>query len=149
MLGLGEAVGGLVKEALGPLLNLIPDPNARKEAEEKFNSQILGALTGLVKGQLAINQQEAAHPSVFVAGWRPFIGWVCGAGFAWAFLLQPFVSFFVVIFSNVDPAKLPELDTGQLLSLALGMLGLGGLRTYEKQIGTARSVWRKQLTSED
>jgi len=145
MFGLKEGISEVIKTVAAPILRLIPDPNARKEAEEQFNNNLLNALVGLVQGQLAINAKEAEHPSVWVAGWRPAIGWVCAAGFAWAFLLQPFAEFVVIVFDVLpENVELPKLDTGQLMSLALGMLGLGGLRTYEKQLGVARQMWRKK-----
>ena len=133
----------LIKTALGPILDgvlkLIPDKNAREAAREQFESQILNAMVGLVQGQLAINEQQAKHPSVFVAGARPFLLWVCGAGYAWTFVLQPLANWGLVAFgSDVEP--LPSLDLGPLSTLTLGMLGLGGLRTYEKRLGVARET---------
>jgi hypothetical protein len=99
---------------------------------------MLVAMTGLVQGQLAINQKEAEHGSIFVAGWRPFIGWVCGFGVAWQFVLSP-IGTWIVVISGVDIPPIPVLDTGPLMTLMLGMLGLGGLRTYEKRLGVART----------
>ena len=98
---------------------------------------MLGALTGLVAGQLRINEQEAKHGSIFVAGWRPAIGWICGGGIAWNFILQPLISWVAFIF-GVDITDAPVLDVGPLMILLGGMLGLGGLRTYEKRLGVAR-----------
>lgn len=132
----------LVKAALGPILDgvlrLIPDKNAREAAKEQFESQILNAMVGLVQGQLEINKQQAAHPSVFVAGARPFLLWVCGFAYAWTFVLQPLGTWAVLV-AGVDVPPLPTLDLGPLSTLTLGMLGLGGLRTYEKRLGVARS----------
>ena len=135
-------LGSLLKSALGPILDgvlrLIPDKGARGEAKEQFELQMLAAMTGLVQGQLAINQKEAEHGSIFVAGWRPFIGWVCGFGVAWQFVLSP-IGTWIVVISGVDIPPIPVLDTGPLMTLMLGMLGLGGLRTYEKRLGVART----------
>ena len=135
-------LGSLLKSALGPILDgvlrLIPDKGARAEAKEQFELQMLAAMTGLVQGQLAINQKEAEHGSIFVAGWRPFIGWVCGFGVAWQFVLSP-IGTWIVVISGVDIPPIPVLDTGPLMTLMLGMLGLGGLRTYEKRLGVART----------
>lgn len=77
------------------------------------------------KAQVEINKLEAQHRSLFVAGWRPFIGWVCGMGLAWHFLGGPIAEY-------VTDAPLPEFDTGALISLVISLLGLGGLRTFEK-----------------
>jgi len=90
------------------------------------------------RAQLEVNKQEAASTSLFVAGWRPFIGWVCGGAFAWSFVLQPFAAFWVkVADSGFDVRALPSLDTSAMMPVLLGMLGLGGLRTVEKIRGAA------------
>ena len=133
---------GLIKTALSPILEgvlrFIPDKNKRAEAKELFEGQILTAMTSLVQGQLEINKAEAQHASIFVAGWRPAIGWICGAGIGWNFVIKPIVVW-VGFLSGVDMALAPELDTSELMTLLLGMLGLGGLRTYEKRIGVSRT----------
>ena len=74
-------------------------------------------------GQLAINNVEAAHKSIFVSGWRPFIGWVCGLGLFYNVLLNPILSVWFTM---------PAVDPAQLYPVLMGMLGLGGLRTAEK-----------------
>ena len=133
--------GDLLKGALGPIidgfLKLIPDKNAREAAKEKMEAEMLVAMTSLVQGQLDINMKEAEHNSIFVAGWRPGIGWICGAALAWNFILQPIVSWGAFV-AGVDLANMPTLDTGELTTILLGMLGLGGLRTYEKKLGVHR-----------
>lgn len=89
--------------------------------------------------QIAVNAQEASHDSIFVAGWRPFIGWVCGLAFTWAFLLYPMFSFFVVAFGlPVDLTLVPELDLAAMMPVLMGMLGLGAMRSWEKREGVAR-----------
>jgi hypothetical protein len=98
---------------------------------------MLTAMTGLVQGQLEINKMEAQHGSIFVAGWRPAIGWICGSALGWNFIVQPIITWAAFI-SGVDMADAPRLDTGELTTILLGMLGLGGLRTYEKRLGVAR-----------
>ena len=108
------------------------------EMQQTGELAALAADTELAKGQLAVNAKEAEHSDVFVAGWRPFIGWVCGVGFLYSFLLQPFLVFLSVL-SGVPGTDFPVIDVAALMTLALGMLGLGGLRTYEKQQGVARS----------
>lgn len=86
--------------------------------------------------QAEINRVEASHRSIFVAGWRPFIGWVCGAGFLWAFLGHPIFEW-VVALMEVELTA-PVLETDPLLELVLAMLGLGGLRTVEKMNGRSK-----------
>ena len=89
--------------------------------------------------QIAVNAQEAKHDSIFVAGWRPFIGWVCGLAFTWAFLLYPMFSFFVVALGiPVDLTLVPELDLASMMPVLMGMLGLGAMRSWEKKAGVAR-----------
>jgi hypothetical protein len=88
----------------------------------------------LALAQIEVNKAEAASGSVFKGGWRPFIGWVCGGAFAYHFVLQP-VIVFVVLAVGVDLPPLPEFDMTSLMTVLMGMLGLGGLRTYEKKQG--------------
>jgi hypothetical protein len=135
---LGDLLKGVIGPIIKPFTRLIPDPNARAEAEEQLEANMLTAITGLVQGQLAINAKEAEHGSIFVAGWRPFIGWICGAALAWSFLLSPFVTW-IAFMLGANLEGIPVLDVGPLMTLVLGMLGLGGLRTYEKRLGVART----------
>ena len=90
-----------------------------------------------VMAQMEVNKQEAAHRSLFVAGWRPFIGWTCGVSLAWHFVLSPVVVF-VTAWAGVEMPTLPTFDMDSLMTVLLGMLGLGGLRTYEKSKGLSR-----------
>jgi hypothetical protein len=139
-------IGDLLKGAIGPIvdgfLKFIPDKNARAEAKEQMETQMLAAMTSLVQGQLAINQKEAEHGSIFVAGWRPAIGWICGIALGWNYIIQPIISW-AAFASGVDLVDAPRLDTGELTTILLGMLGLGGLRTYEKRLGVARTGVKK------
>lgn len=95
---------------------------------EKDNQQVMA--------QLLINQEEAKHDSIFVAGWRPFIGWVCGSAFAYTFIIQP-MAVFVIVSTKWAAPPLPTLDMAPMLTVLGGMLGLGALRTYEKTKGVA------------
>ena len=136
--------GDLLKSALGPImdgvLRLIPDKNARAEAKEQMEGQMLTAMTALVQGQLAVNAKEAEHGSIFVAGWRPAIGWICGLGLAWNFVVQPLIAWVAFLVPGApDLSGAPQLEIGELMTILGGMLGLGGLRTYEKRLGVART----------
>jgi len=91
------------------------------------------AIAQQLHDQSAVNQAEAANSNVFIAGWRPFIGWVCGAGLATQFILAPFITWIAALCKH--PVQFPALDMGTLLTLLLGMLGLGGMRTFEKVNG--------------
>ena len=87
--------------------------------------------------QVDLNAVEAKHRSRWVAGWRPFIGWVCGSALAWTFIVQPLLVYLLAVFSPETPAP-PGVDLAGLYPVLLGMLGLGGLRTYEKKQGVAK-----------
>lgn len=91
----------------------------------------------LAKGQLEINAAEAKHRSIFVAGWRPFIGWTCGIALAWHFVLAPVV-IFGAGYVGIALPELPTFDMDSLMTVLLGMLGLGGLRTFEKAKGLTK-----------
>ena len=84
----------------------------------------------LAKGQLEVNKTEAASKSLFVAGWRPFIGWTCGLGFLGNFILIPLGNFVLAV-AEVD-IVIPMIDTSQMMPVLMGMLGLGAMRTVEK-----------------
>ena len=91
----------------------------------------------LAMGQLEVNKTEAAHADIFVSGWRPFIGWVCGGAFAWNYIL----SHIVILFAQIAGTEIQpiQLDLSEMMPVLLGMLGLGGYRSYEKSKGVARS----------
>lgn len=107
---------------------LWPDKTEQQRAE-------LAAAVTIVQGQLGINQVEAASHSSFVAGWRPFVGWTCGAALAAEFVLRPALQFGFAAAGHPLP-ELPTLD-GKLWELLFGMLGFGTLRTFEKVKGVA------------
>jgi hypothetical protein len=112
-----------------------PDPEKAAAAKlELFKMQQSGELAAMA-GQMEINKVEAANPSVFVSGWRPAIGWVCGAGFAIQFVVGPLAEWGSAFYGH--PVKFPAMDTGTMMPLLLGMLGLGGMRTAEKIQGVA------------
>ena len=87
--------------------------------------------------QVELNKVEAAHRSVFVAGWRPFIGWVCGAGLAYTFLGHPLLEWAAALWARPE-LKPPVLMTDYLMELVVALLGLGTLRTVEKLGGKSR-----------
>ena len=85
----------------------------------------------LARGQLEINKAEASHRNIFVAGWRPFIGWTCGVALFWHFVGLP-ITMFVIAWLQLDMPILPKFEMETLMTVLMGMLGLGGLRTFEK-----------------
>jgi hypothetical protein len=116
---------------------LWPDPAQADAAKlELFKLQQSGELTQMT-GQLEINKVEAASSSVFVAGWRPFIGWTCGAALVYTFLLYPLLQWLAALLHpNMPIPVLVNMD--MLWELMFGMLGFGGLRTFEKLKGVAK-----------
>lgn len=113
-----------------------PDPAQAAQAKlELIKLQQSGELT-LIAGQLEINKAEAANPSPFTSGWRPFIGWTCGAGFAVQFVIGPLAEWGSTLAGH--PLKFPPMDTATMMPLLFGMLGLGAYRTVEKIQGVAR-----------
>jgi hypothetical protein len=127
--------------------HFFPDPAKKAEAQlELLKMQQTGELaqlaadTDLAKGQLAINLKEAESPNTFIAGARPFILWVCGIAFAYNYILQPFLMFFVFAFGTAEMVKqmalLPDLQMEEMIPVLLGLLGLGYYRTREKMSGT-------------
>ena len=118
------------------LINKIwPDPAARASAEAQLIKAQMDAALASVQQQIDINKIEAASPNVFVSGWRPSIGWACGAAFALHFVILPVLNWIVGLFGHA-PIVIPfDMDT--LSTVLMGMLGLGGLRTFEKMRGVA------------
>ena len=87
--------------------------------------------------QTDINKAEAQHRSIFVAGWRPFIGWTCGVALAYHFVVAPLI-LFGAGWAGVEIPELPNFDMDSLMTVLLGMLGLGGMRTFEKAKGLTK-----------
>lgn len=114
---------------------LFPDPAEKAKAEMDMMVLLQTQDLQRVLGQLEINAREASSPHLIVAGWRPFIGWCCGAGFLWATIGHPVAAW--VAAAKGWPAP-PSIDTETLLYVLGGMLGLGTLRTVEKVRGAAK-----------
>jgi hypothetical protein len=125
---------------LGPLIEKlverIPDPAARERAKLEAEATLLNASIEEMKGQVAINVEEAKNPSVFVAGWRPAIGWSCALAFAFLYVIAPVVQWIAQIYGVV--ILLPKFDADSLMSLTFGMLGIAGFRTFEKVKGVTK-----------
>lgn len=126
----------LLTPLIDQLIAHIPDPQARDKARKQAEQDLLGFIAQQQNAQTEINKIEAAHPKIFVSGWRPFIGWVCGASLAYTYIVAPFWSWVLVLW--YPGVSLPALPTESLFELVLALLGLGGLRTYEKTKGVTR-----------
>lgn len=128
---------------LGPLFEVgktlidrfLPDPEKKREAEMELVRMAADGELKQVIAQLEINAREAAHPSVWVAGWRPFFGWAGGAGFVYATIVQPLLAWAAAIKGWPVP---PALNLDLLWVVITGMLGIGGLRTFEKSKGVSK-----------
>lgn len=127
-------IAPIVDKVLGIFDKIIPDTNARAAAAAAFTREVMELDFKTISDQIAVNLQEAKSDKLWVSGWRPFVGWVCGSALAWQFVIQPFLVFFIAWYEWQLP-PLPALDTGSLMALLMGMLGLGGMRTYEKLNG--------------
>ena len=128
MFGVDDAIAAGLKI----LDKFIPD----QEAKAKAAAELRDSLQAWDAQQTAVNAVEAAHRSNFVAGWRPFIGWVCGLAFAYHFIVLPLTAFIMAATGKTFP--LPPFDISALMTVLMGMLGLGGLRTFEKLKGVAK-----------
>lgn len=112
---------------------LLPDKQAQDAAKAQLIQMQLAGQLNEIAAQIEVNKAEAANANWFVAGWRPFIGWVCGIGLVSQFVVAPFATWIASLLGH--PIAFPSLDMGTLLTLLGGMLGLGGMRTYEKLQG--------------
>lgn len=134
---IGSNVGDAVTKIIG-MFKVDPTVALTKQVEvEEIKLQLAGKLQDAVnaqlQGQLDTNKQEAASTSMFVAGWRPFIGWICGVGLGTQFIVNPLFTWISALSTKTHvPIPFPTLDLGTLMTLLFGMLGLGAMRTYEK-----------------
>jgi hypothetical protein len=126
---------GLLDTLVGPVTSIIdkiiPDKDQAAKLAHEIATMSEKMANEQMLAQLEVNKAEAASGSLFKGGWRPAIGWICGLALFWSFILQPFLVFFLLVF-GVDLPPLPEIGTADLMPILLGMLGLGGLRSYEK-----------------
>lgn len=123
---------------LDKILGMIPDPEARAKAQRELTLELVKIEAQERMSQVELNKTEAQHASIFVAGWRPFIGWVGGVSLAWTFLLHPLITW-VALVSGYQ-GTIPELDTAPLMTLVMAMLGVGAMRSFDKYSGTDTKV---------
>jgi len=123
---------------LGNVLDrFFPDKEKAAQAQRAIETALLENAAQINLAQVEVNKEEAQHRTVFVAGWRPFIGWVCGVALAWHFVGVP-VTLFFIAWSGAEVPELPVFDMNSLMTVLTGMLGLGGLRTFEKMKGLTK-----------
>lgn len=131
----------MLASILDPISNLldkiVPDADERAKLAHEIATMAERHAHELALAQIEVNKAEAASGSIFKGGWRPFIGWVCGTAFAYHFVLQPLLIFLVALYGWEIP-NLPDFDMASLMTVLGGLLGLGGLRTFEKYKGVAK-----------
>src|SRR5258707_3350048 len=127
---LGENIGVVFKDIVGSFKT---DPTVALQVQERLTEAQLalqGKILDQITSQIDVDKAEASSTSVFVAGWRPAIGWICGLGLLSQFIVAPFATWIATLSGHA--LAYPSLDLGTLMTLLLGMLGLGGMRTFEK-----------------
>lgn len=134
---------GPISQLFNTVLTRVLPPEKMGEAERaRIESELLLAMSKMdwqaTEAQLQVNLEQAKHPSLFIAGARPFIMWVCGVALAYHFVLQPLLVFVITIMRWQTP-PLPSFDMNTLMTVLLGLLGLGGMRSFEKLKGVVGS----------
>ena len=130
-------ISSLIGPVSGILDKVIEDKDQKAKLAFELSTMADTHAQQALLAQLDINKAEAASGSLFKGGWRPFVGWICGFALLYHFILSPLIIFIVTLTGTTIP-PLPEFDMGSLMTVLLGMLGIGGLRTYEKQKGLTK-----------
>ena len=135
----------MIQALIGPVSNLVGKFIEDKDQKNKLAHELATLADRhaqeLAKGQIDANTQQAKHPSLFVAGARPAIMWICALGLLTQFFIMPIAEWATAIW--LPDVYLPELNTGELMTLTLSLLGLGGMRSFEKSKGVARENMKK------
>ncbi len=134
VLGLADSIIGISGKILDKFVE-------DKDLKTKINAELKKEMIALNMGQIQTNLEQAKHPSIFVSGARPSIMWICAFGLAWSYVLAPFLNWILIVSGSDIP--MPELNTEGLLTLTLSLLGLGGMRSWEKSKGIARENMKK------
>jgi len=135
------ALFGTITEIIG---KIIPDPQKAAEAKIRMfelaqagEFKELDANLQISLQQIEVNKIEAAQPGIFKGGWRPATGWICVFGFAYTFCARPLLPWVLTVTGVAEVPALPPIDTTEMMVLLGGMLGLGGMRTFERKNGKA------------
>lgn len=129
-------LGSLIQPVTDLISEAITDKDKAAEIAYKVSTLAATQAHEEVMGQLAVNKAEAESGSMFVGGWRPAVGWVCVAALALNFIVTPMFGPVIEAYTSIIMAP---LQTGEMMPILLGMLGLGGMRTFEKKHGVASS----------
>ena len=130
-------IQSLIAPVTGLLDKFIEDKDQKAKLAHEIATMSQKHIQELNLAQIEVNKAEAQSGSIFKGGWRPAVGWVCAIAFAYHFILKDLI-IFGASFAGADLPELPEFDMGTLLTVLGGMLGIGGLRTYEKQKGITK-----------
>ena len=117
------------------ITRLFPDPAQAAAANLELTKMQMSGELAQITGQLDINKVEAASTSVFVSGWRPFVGWVCGLGLGYVAIVEPMARFIATMVGYTG--NFPVIDTTITMQVLMGMLGLAGMRSFDKKNGVA------------
>ena len=131
----------MIQALIGPVTGLldkfIEDKDQKNKLAHEIATMAEKQMHEQVMAQLEVNKAEAQHRSIFVAGWRPFIGWTCGVALMAHFVLFPATDF-IVAYMGYEIPPMPAFDMESLMTVLLGMLGLGGMRSFEKFKGVSK-----------
>lgn len=146
-----DPISALLGVAEAAVRRIWPDPERQAielrklaELEQAGDLAQLSAHVQLMLGQVEVNKVEAGSGSLFVAGWRPWLGWTCGTGLFYQFVLYPLLLWIWAVWGPDGVAPPPPLDPSMLLTLITGMLGVGAMRSIDKRNGVATHGIRKE-----
>ena len=125
-----QIISALAGQVTGLLDKFIEDKDVKNQLAHEISTMAERHAQDLAKGQLEVNKVEAAHKSMFVAGWRPAVGWVCVLGMLSNFIVIPMANFGLAI--SASDIVIPLISTSEMMPVLMGMLGLGAMRTVEK-----------------
>lgn len=134
---IGSILTAVLPKALDVIDDLVPDKDAAAKAKREIEAKLVEATMATNLAQIETNKAEAASRHWFVASWRPAIGWSCAIGIFWMVLGNPIANYGLAL-AGKDISMLPELPTDILLELTFAMLGMAGLRTFEKLKGVTK-----------
>ena len=120
----------MIDKLIQPVGDILDKFVADKDLKIKLSHELEKEIISLNKAQLEVNAVEANHNNIFVSGWRPAIGWICGFSIGYHFILEPIIQYILIV--NGVQFETPEFDFSQLSTIVMAMLGMSTLRTYEK-----------------
>ncbi len=120
----------MIDKLIQPVGDILDKFVADKDLKVKLSHELEKEIISLNKAQLEVNKVEAKHSNIFVSGWRPAIGWICGFSIGYHFILEPIIQYILIV--NAIQFETPEFDFSQLSTIVMAMLGMSTLRTYEK-----------------